>query len=691
MKKLNVLVILIYTLLFVGGNEMFGAGGNYGVGGARGRVDGGATEGSASASSFAINTSAHDSVVRFAFLTDLHISDVATNAEDLEKCIIDINSHPYIQFAIFGGDITEFGSDEEINKAYSIISKLKIPWYIVAGNHDSKWSESGCNTFAKVFGYEHFDFEAGGIRFIGCNSGPNMRMAPALVPRDAVLWLDSLTKVIPPAQPVVFINHYPLDDAMLNYKTVLEYLARTNTQVAICGHGHNNRVMKYALLYSPLRGVMGRSSLRAGKGGAGYNVITINTKSGTMAFQERVSGIETKDAWHSIKLIKPKSKTRPSAMLADNSAQPQTQSQLQSQPQTQLQTQSQPQSIPQSGSQIQPKVLFEWQDDSDIGSAAVMDQSGRIYLANTKGVVKAFVFKTNSNSQVTPLWQFPTAGKIFSTPAISGGMLVVGSSDTYIYCLDSKNGKLIWKVKAGKSVLASPSIYKGVVYIGASDEIFRAIDLKSGKIKWEYKNINGFVEAKANADDHGIYIGSWGSTLYALSPADGSLLWSWTNHKGRGLSPAAVWPVKANGKVFVVTPERITHALDAATGTELWRARGGRESIGLSPDASVVYVKTMQDTVFAYSTKNFTAGKPDRLWASHTGYGYEIAPSPITSAYGYVFIPTDKGNIFILNEKDGTVYGIIPFSGALINYVQPVGNRRILVSSMDGKVALLEL
>ncbi|HNY24628.1 MAG TPA: PQQ-binding-like beta-propeller repeat protein, partial [Bacteroidales bacterium] len=175
------------------------------------------------------------------------------------------------------------------------------------------------------------------------------------------------------------------------------------------------------------------------------------------------------------------------------------------------------------------------------------------------------------------------------------------------------------------------------------------------------------------------------------NPDNGSLLWSWTNNKGRGLSPAAVWPVKANGKIFIVTPERMTHALDATTGSELWRAKGGREGIGLSPDASAVYVKTMQDTVFAYKTLTFTDGKPDRLWASHTGFGYEIAPSPITSAYGFVFVPTDKGNIFVLNEKDGSVYGIIPFSGALINYIQPAGNRRILVSSMDGKVALLEL
>jgi len=72
-------------------------------------------------------------------------------------------SEDAVDFVIFGGDITEFGSDDEIALAYSIISQLKMPWYIVGGNHDSKWSESGCNTFKEVFGYEFFDFEAGGV------------------------------------------------------------------------------------------------------------------------------------------------------------------------------------------------------------------------------------------------------------------------------------------------------------------------------------------------------------------------------------------------------------------------------------------------------------------------------------------------------------------------------------------------
>ncbi|MFA6770940.1 MAG: PQQ-binding-like beta-propeller repeat protein, partial [Bacteroidales bacterium] len=222
--------------------------------------------------------------------------------------------------------------------------------------------------------------------------------------------------------------------------------------------------------------------------------------------------------------------------------------------------------------------------------------------------------------------------------------------------------------------------------------------------------------------------------VYAFDPISGELLWEWSNNKGRAYSAAAVWPVKANGKLFVVTPERKIYALDAATGRELWSARGGREAIGLSESAlalnavasgyvpvnhdvanttdsqsaydtqiaiaaalpAAVYIKTMQDTVIAFSTGSYKAGRgkagePVKIWESHTGYGYEIAPSPITSAYGLVFIPTDKGNIFALNAFDGSVAWSYRFSIALINYILPVDSNQLLVTSMDGKVALLKL
>ncbi len=99
---------------------------------------------------------------------------------------------------------------------------------------------------------------------------------------------------------------------MLNL-TGLDLLGRTNIQVALCGHGHNNRVLNYPASkgvdfnYPAIAGVMGRSNLRGGKGASGYNIITI--ADGKMSFQERTNGI-TKDAWHSIEISGPKQKEK---------------------------------------------------------------------------------------------------------------------------------------------------------------------------------------------------------------------------------------------------------------------------------------------------------------------------------------------------------------------------------------------
>ncbi|PKO95517.1 MAG: metallophosphoesterase [Bacteroidetes bacterium HGW-Bacteroidetes-7] len=598
--------------------------------------------------------------VRFAYLADIHISDVASNIEDLEISVADINTLKDIDFVVFAGDITEFGSDKEIEIAKSIISRLNVPYYVLSGNHDSKWSESGCNTFAKVFGYEYFSFKKNGIQFIGTNSGPNMRMAPALVPREAMVWLDSVTRSLPREMPVVFINHYPLDDAMLNFADVIDMLKRVNIQVSLCGHGHSNR----ALDFSGVRGVMGRSNLRAGKvaaGHAGYNIVTIDTHSeysfGKISFAVRSNGI-TQEPWHSIPLLK-------------HSANPVMHAPV--------------------------DVVWEFQDDSDIGSAAAF-AFGHVYISNTAGVIKSLDAADGSLK-----WSFATGGKVFSSPEVceKSAILVVGSSDNFIYGLDAHSGKLLWKVEAAKSVLGSPSMLGDLVYIGASDGVFRAINIKSGRVVWSYTGIKSFIEAKPWADADGVYIGDWANRVYAFEPKSGKLMWEWTNRKGRGLSAAAVWPVKANGKLFVVTPERRSHAIDALTGKELWSARGGREAIGLSQDGSAVYIKTMQDTVIAFSTGDYniaatstgsanTSGNtPIKLWESHTGYGYEIAPSPMTTANGLIFVPTDKGNIFALNATDGTVAWKYRFSIALINYIRPIGNRQLLVTSMDGKVAIL--
>src|SRR5690349_15285624 len=144
-----------------------------------------------------LSVDAQKKTFRFAFISDTHIGSPNGGAEeDLRRTVADINSMTDIAFVVLTGDITELGTNEQLKLAKQILDELKVPYYIIPGNHDTGWSESGGLSFTKVFGYDKFFFKYNGIHFIGCASGPYVRMSDGHVPRDAVNWMKEKLKKV---------------------------------------------------------------------------------------------------------------------------------------------------------------------------------------------------------------------------------------------------------------------------------------------------------------------------------------------------------------------------------------------------------------------------------------------------------------------------------------------------------------
>lgn len=85
---------------------------------------------------------------RFAQLTDIHLSPSNPNpTEDLLRSIAQINATDSIDFVLVTGDITEEGDRATMEKVKSCLDLLKVKYYVALGNHETKWSDSGCTAF----------------------------------------------------------------------------------------------------------------------------------------------------------------------------------------------------------------------------------------------------------------------------------------------------------------------------------------------------------------------------------------------------------------------------------------------------------------------------------------------------------------------------------------------------------------
>lgn len=590
---------------------------------------------------------------RFAFISDTHIGSPNGSAEeDLRRTVADINQMTDIAFVVLTGDITELGTTEEIKMAKAILSELKVPYYIIPGNHDTGWSETGGVAFVQAFGYDKFIFEHNGITFIGCASGPYVRMSDGHIPRDAVNWLDKELSKLKKDQPIVFLNHYPLDNGLDNWYEAIDRLKKKNTIAALCGHGHANKAMNF----EGIPAVMGRSNLRAKAEIGGYNLVDVRADS--MIFSERKPGLETRASWTSIQIVKHDYQTSPASLRPSYAV-----------------------------NDSFPNVQAKWVYHSPANVISTPATDGKlVFFGNSMGTISAVDMVSGKEK-----WKFQTRGSVFSSPAISGKQVVIGSGDGWVYCLQTTNGKLIWKYQTGAAVLGSPLIENDKVYIGSSDHHFRALELATGKEQWRFGGLNGPVMSKPVIEGDKILFGAWDRNLYALNKTNGQLIWQWNNGSTvLNFSPAACIPVIKDQVVYVVAPDRYISAIDLETGKTLWRNNEAtvRESIGISADGKVVYGKTMNDWIVAFPTSR---EKQSVAWKVNCGFGYEHVPSMLIEKDNTVVFGTKSGRVYAIDPVKQEKKWVFKIDNSMVNTVNMINSQQIIAATMDGKVTLLEV
>ena len=194
------------------------------------------------------------------------------------------------------------------------------------------------------------------------------------------------------------------------------------------------------------------------------------------------------------------------------------------------------------------KWRFKTGDDPDIhnqvgiqSSAAVVD--GVVYFGCRDSNLYALDAATGQKK-----WAFPTNGSwVITSPAVKDGKVYFATSDSGLfYELDTKSGGVVFSLKfQGWPTFSSPAIAGSMLYVGSTAGRLNAINLESQKIAWTFDTDaarqNGPAYTKADGSPN--YEAAFASDFYDdLMTGYGKLL---------TLGPILSSPVVVDGVIYV--------------------------------------------------------------------------------------------------------------------------------------------
>ncbi|MBM1154570.1 PQQ-binding-like beta-propeller repeat protein [archaeon] len=242
-------------------------------------------------------------------------------------------------------------------------------------------------------------------------------------------------------------------------------------------------------------------------------------------------------------------------------------------------------------------------------------------------------------------WGERMSDHVYSSPAVAGNRIFVGTRDGFVVALDRKSGKVRWKSRIGGEVTSSIVVADGMVFAGCADGRLYVLDQNKGKgvIDFPVASTGKRIVSTPLVYMKRIYIGTDEGHLYCIDLLGRRPLWR--IHTG-----GEIWssPAIAYGRLFFGSNDSVLYCVDALTGDPLW----GKET----KDAVVSSPAVVNGRVFFGGFDGYmyclTAGRGEEVWYRDLGAAIYSSPAVVG---GRVYICCNDGSVYCLNASTGDI------------------------------------
>lgn len=254
-------------------------------------------------------------------------------------------------------------------------------------------------------------------------------------------------------------------------------------------------------------------------------------------------------------------------------------------------------------------------------------------------------------------WIYPgetkTIGSVVGNPVLVKDTLYIGSSDGRVYALDAVYGEKKWEFDTGGKIWTTPAVSDGVVYVSNYAKQLYAISAEDGKELWPKPiELPAAIASSPVVSDGKVFFGTFDQFLYAVSSSDGKEVWKF---KGGGWFWAT--PLVKDGVVYAGCLDHKLYARDASTGKELWQ---------FEADSSIVSPPVLVANVLIVCSESGS------LYMREVDNGMPVH-DPIPIGHSVMAPLYTDGKMVYAHARDDNVYCVDIQSGQMAWHFSPAG------------------
>ena len=305
-----------------------------------------------------------------------------------------------------------------------------------------------------------------------------------------------------------------------------------------------------------------------------------------------------------------------------------------------------------------------------------------LYVADRKG----YLFSIDSKSGKT-IYKKKLRKKFTSDIGVGKQYILIGTHDATLVVINRKTGEIIRELELTNEVISAPIVHQGKAIIKSIDGVVTTFDIKTGKKIWEHKEVDVpslslRVGSSPIVKNEKVYVGFSNGQLVALALSTGEVAWRKliTDNKNFALDDIIVDidinPKLYHSDLYIAGMNSNLISLDTNKNSFNWKKKISTFS-GLDVDRASVIVIDNDGVIYCYRRSN------GRLVWRQESLKFRDLTGP-TMYKGKVFFADKHGYLYAISQATGNFLAMtkVHKTGVVSNLI--VKNDMVFVKANNG-------